>query len=156
MRRVSLTLATGLALAISALMAAPASAASTSAYSQAHLPPGTNVSQTLIGKGIRPAIAFNGQQLRFLDYQARVYSITITGVNQDGVGAQDRCVYTPSFQTDVSNWWWVGRTYVDLYTGARCGGSHIGQLWFDAATAWNGHDWRCLSDHRPDFPDYDC
>ena len=91
-------------------------------------------------------------QLAFLDYRGTVYSIKISGPNQNGVSTSV-CWSTPGFETVTSNWWWASTTYVTLYSDSGCT-RRIGSnnsLWFNSD---NAH-YRCLEDVSP-YSDWDC
>ncbi len=89
-------------------------------------------------------------QLVFKDYRGDVYSISISGPDQNGNSTTYDCLQTPDFETALYNWWWSSTTYVYIYSDSSCQ-NYLGYLYFNS----DGATYRCLED-TPPYPDYDC
>ncbi|MDI2128209.1 hypothetical protein [Yinghuangia seranimata] len=67
----------------------------------------------------------NGQQVQFLDVNANVYSVYISGTNQNGQRAT-ACFNTPQYDTVLWNYWWKGSVSYIGFAGSNCTGASRG------------------------------
>ncbi|MEU8620199.1 hypothetical protein [Streptomyces sp. NPDC048623] len=95
-----------------------------------------------------PAFAgTNGQQIAFNDRQGTVYSVQISGQNQNGDWTV-HCFNTPSTNNYLSGWWWKGTTHIVANTDGNCGadgGVEKANFYTDVPFSQSG-DWWWVSD----------
>ncbi|MFF7756067.1 hypothetical protein ACFZCP_44365 [Streptomyces sp. NPDC007971] len=66
----------------------------------------------------------NGQEFLFHDRIGSVYSIRLTGVNQNGDYVSG-CFQTPNTDNYISNWWWKGQVRVETWYTSNCTGNYV-------------------------------
>ncbi|MFC0597805.1 hypothetical protein [Streptomyces palmae] len=74
------------------------------------------------------AAGSNGNQIRFYDNDGTVYSVWVSGYNQNGQWVSN-CFGTPHSTTNLDGWWWSGYVHIDAYHNSSCSGS-----WPDAGS----------------------
>lgn len=97
------------------------------------------------------AAAGNGQQLLFQDHQGKVYSVLVSGQDQNG-NRVSHCFQTSQYNNYLSGWWWKGWIYYEAYVGSHCQGDQVaasnGMLMWTVNVPENqpGSDWYVIGD----------
>ncbi|OLZ64968.1 hypothetical protein AV521_34005 [Streptomyces sp. IMTB 2501] len=66
----------------------------------------------------------NGQQIHFRDQRGDVYSVSLSGTNQNGESVS-HCFDTPGPDNYLSGWWWKDDLTITWYPSAGCDGTAI-------------------------------